>query len=104
MAGNRTCVTERLPRTVGLLGGGVIGGGWAARFILNGVDVRLYDPAPDAAERVNDRLAKARRAFEQLTQASLLPEGTLSERNGVGKTLGCWEQSVREIKGVQDEL
>lgn len=31
---------EELPRAVGLLGGGVIGG------ILNGVDVRLYDPAP----------------------------------------------------------
>ena len=25
--------------TVGLLGGGVIGGGWAARFLLNGLDV-----------------------------------------------------------------
>ena len=37
------------PRTVALLGGGVIGGGWAARFALNGVDVRLYDPAPEAA-------------------------------------------------------
>ena len=36
------------PAAVGLLGGGVIGGGWAARFLLNGVDVRLYDPAPEA--------------------------------------------------------
>ncbi|WP_283812240.1 3-hydroxyacyl-CoA dehydrogenase NAD-binding domain-containing protein [Bradyrhizobium cajani] len=33
------------PRVVGLLGGGIIGSGWAAKFILEGVDVRLYDPA-----------------------------------------------------------
>ena len=36
-------------RCVGLLGGGVIGGGWAARFLLNGVDVRVYDPIPKPA-------------------------------------------------------
>ena len=48
--------------TVGLLGGGVIGGGWAARFLLNGVDVRLYDPDPDAERDVGEMLANARRA------------------------------------------
>ena len=47
---------------VALLGGGVIGGGWAARFLLNGVDVSLYDPAPDAARTVEEMLANARRA------------------------------------------
>ena len=36
---------------VGLLGGGVIGGGWAARFVLNGVDVDLYDPDPERRAR-----------------------------------------------------
>jgi carnitine 3-dehydrogenase len=35
---------EARPRSVGLLGGGVIGGGWAARFLLNGVDVPLAAP------------------------------------------------------------
>ncbi|MDX6454904.1 MAG: carnitine 3-dehydrogenase, partial [Gaiellaceae bacterium] len=35
-------------RSVGLLGGGVIGGGWAARFLLNGLDVVLCDPDPEA--------------------------------------------------------
>ena len=47
---------------VGLLGGGVIGGGWAARFLLHGVDVRLYDPDPDAARKVGEVLDNARRA------------------------------------------
>ena len=49
-------------RIVALLGGGVIGGGWAARFLLNGIDVRLYDPAPDAERAVGEMLANARRA------------------------------------------
>src|SRR6185295_12201942 len=67
-----------LPQTVALLGGGVIGGGWAARFVLNGVDVRLYDPAPDAERAVGEVLDNARRAMRRLTLAPLPPEGTLT--------------------------
>jgi carnitine 3-dehydrogenase len=67
-----------VPRTVGLLGGGVIGGGWAARFVLNGVDVRLYDPAPDAERAVEEMIANARRALGRLTLAPLPPEGTVT--------------------------
>ncbi|MGN6798467.1 MAG: carnitine 3-dehydrogenase [Gaiellaceae bacterium] len=62
------------PRAVGLLGGGVIGAGWAARFLLNGVDVRLYDPA---SSPVDDVLANARRAYARLTLVPLPPEGSL---------------------------
>ena len=29
-----------------IIGGGVIGGGWAARFALNGWLVNLFDPDP----------------------------------------------------------
>jgi carnitine 3-dehydrogenase len=63
---------------VGLLGGGVIGGGWAARFLLNGADVRLYDPDPDAPRKVNAMLANARRAYARLTLAPLPAEGRLT--------------------------
>jgi carnitine 3-dehydrogenase / betainyl-CoA thioesterase len=66
------------PRTVALLGGGVIGGGWAARFVLNGVDVRLYDPAPDAERAVGEVLDNARRAMRRLTLAPLPAEGALT--------------------------
>jgi carnitine 3-dehydrogenase len=62
---------------VGLLGGGVIGGGWAARFALNGVDVRLYDPDPEAERKVGEVLANARRAYRRLTYAPLPPEGRI---------------------------
>jgi carnitine 3-dehydrogenase len=66
------------PRSVGLLGAGVIGGGWAARFLLAGVDVRLFDPSPAAAEATTVTLQRARRAWRRLTLAPLGPEGALT--------------------------
>ena len=69
--------TSARPHTVALLGGGVIGAGWAARFVLNGCDVRLYDPAPGVGDRAAEVLADARAAYEQLTLAPLPLEGEL---------------------------
>ena len=65
-------------QTVGLLGGGVIGGGWAARFLLNGVDVRMYDPDPQAPRKVGEVLDNARRAMAKLVMPALPTEGTLT--------------------------
>jgi carnitine 3-dehydrogenase len=65
------------PGSVALLGGGVIGAGWAARFALNGWDVRLHDPAPEARAGAADVLANARSAYEQLTLAPLPQQGEL---------------------------
>ena len=38
----------RMARKAAIIGGGVIGGGWAARFLLNGWDVSVFDPDPEA--------------------------------------------------------
>ncbi|MFN6122281.1 MAG: 3-hydroxyacyl-CoA dehydrogenase NAD-binding domain-containing protein, partial [Actinomycetes bacterium] len=75
-----TGTTSPIPglQTVGLLGGGVIGGGWAARFLLNGVDVKLYDPDPEAPRKIGEVMANARRAFDKLYMPGLPPEGTLT--------------------------
>ncbi len=62
---------------IGLLGGGVIGGGWAARFLLNGHDVVMFDPDPQAPRKVGEVLANARRANAKLTRAQWPAEGTL---------------------------
>ena len=70
--------STRRPRSVAVLGGGVIGGGWAARFVLNGVDVRLFDPDAGAARRVGAMLDNARRAYRRLTLAPLPAEGDLT--------------------------
>ena len=66
------------PSAVGLLGGGVIGAGWAARFALNGVDVRVYDPSPQARESVGAAVENARRAYGRLTLAPLPKEGSIT--------------------------
>ncbi|MET4218759.1 carnitine 3-dehydrogenase [Bradyrhizobium sp. LB14.3] len=88
-------MSERRLRTVGLLGGGVIGSGWAARFVLNGVDVRLHDPAPNALEQVQQQLENARRAYRRLTRISLPPEGRLSVAESVA-------DAVRGVELVQE--
>jgi len=64
-------------RTIGLIGGGVIGAGWAARFALAGYDVRLFDPDPATARKVEAVLGNARRAQRRLLGALLPPEGTV---------------------------
>jgi carnitine 3-dehydrogenase / betainyl-CoA thioesterase len=87
-------VSDR-PRSVGLLGGGVIGAGWAARFVLNGADVRLYDPAPAAAQSAEVVLANARRAYGRLTLAPLPAEGSLA-------VVGSAEEAVAGVDLVQE--
>jgi carnitine 3-dehydrogenase len=59
-----------------IIGGGVIGSGWAARFLLNGWDVRYFDPGPGADEALARTLEKARRWVPEVYDA-LPPEGQL---------------------------
>jgi carnitine 3-dehydrogenase / betainyl-CoA thioesterase len=66
------------PRAVGLLGAGVIGAGWAARFLLHGVDVRVFDPDPRAGEHVGRAVENARRAYAALLAAPLPTPGELT--------------------------
>jgi carnitine 3-dehydrogenase len=70
-------VTASDVTAVGLLGGGVIGGGWASRFALNGIDVVLYDPDPQAERKVDEMMANARRAWGTLTDAPTPSEGSV---------------------------
>jgi len=55
-------------RTVAEIGSGVIGSGWVATFLGNGLSVRLYDPAPDAAEKTR---AHVTRAWPQMVELGL---------------------------------
>jgi len=98
---------EKRPRAVGVLGGGVIGGGWAARFILNGVDVQLYGPSSGAVERVKGMLANARRAFRQLTMVRLPAEGVLTIVESVTdavRGVDLVQESAPESLGLKQQL
>ncbi|WP_164660959.1 carnitine 3-dehydrogenase [Tropicibacter sp. Alg240-R139] len=65
-------------KTAAIIGGGVIGGGWAARFLLNGWNVRVFDPDPEAQRKIGEVLGNARRSLPGLSDAPLPPEGALT--------------------------
>ena len=62
---------------VAVIGGGVIGAGWVARFSENGIDVSVYDPAPDAKQKLDVVLANAKHAYAKLTMAPRANKGKL---------------------------
>jgi carnitine 3-dehydrogenase len=68
----------RKVRTLGLLGTGVIGGGWAARALHFGVDVIAADVKPEMEDWIRGAVANAEPALARLTFAPLPPKGTLS--------------------------
>ncbi len=65
-------------KTAAIIGGGVIGGGWAARFLLNGWNVRIFDPDPQAERKLGEVLTQARWALPMLYDRALPEEGQLT--------------------------
>ncbi|WP_102107755.1 carnitine 3-dehydrogenase [Oceaniglobus roseus] len=66
-----------MTRTAAVIGGGVIGGGWAARFALMGWDVRVFDPDPEAERKLSEVMANARRSLPGLSDVALPAEGSV---------------------------
>jgi len=65
-------------RKVAAIGGGVIGAGWVARLLLNGIDVSIFDPDPEAERKVSEVMKNARRAYRTMLPEGLPKEGTLT--------------------------
>ncbi len=57
-------------KTVGIAGTGVIGAGWAARFLAYGLDVVAWDPAADAEGKLR---AAVENAWPALSKLGLFP-------------------------------
>ncbi|WP_341368530.1 carnitine 3-dehydrogenase [Yoonia sp. BS5-3] len=84
---------------VAIIGGGVIGGGWVARFLLNGWDVAVFDPDPEAERKISEVLSNARRSLPSLYDKALPPEGSLRFHDDIGPALdgAVWvQESVPE--------
>ncbi|SDN43154.1 carnitine 3-dehydrogenase [Lutimaribacter pacificus] len=82
-----------------IIGGGVIGGGWAARFLLNGWDVAVFDPDPEAARKLDEVLENARRALPGLGDVALPQEGRLRFATTIAEAVagaGWIQESVPE--------
>lgn len=84
-------------KTVGLIGGGVIGAGWAARLAINGIEVRVFDPDPEAQRKIDAVLENARRAYAKLTLAPLYEPAPV-------RLVPTLEAAVAEADFVQENL
>src|SRR5258708_8571935 len=84
-------------KRVGLVGGGVIGAGWAARMLLNGIDVAIYDPDPEIGRKLDAVIGNARRAFAKLMPSLQIDEGNLTIAAGI-------EAAVAGADFIQESL
>ena len=67
-----------MARKAAIIGGGVIGGGWAARFLLNGWNVSVFDPDPEAERKISEVMRNARAALPALSDVPMVAEGILT--------------------------
>ncbi len=80
-----------------ILGGGVIGGGWLARLIENGVEVSVYDPDRQAERKLGAVLANAERAMAKLTMAPRGAKGAWSLAGSVAEAVAGAELIVEAV-------
>ena len=80
-----------------IVGGGVVGAGWSARLLLNGIDVALWDPAPGAERTIGRTLDSARRTVGALLDTPLPPEGALH-------LAGSLEEAVADASYIQESV
>jgi len=86
-------------KVAAIIGGGVIGGAWAARFSLMGWDVRIFDPDPEATRKNGEVMDNARRALPGLSDAALPEEGAVTFHETIAETVqgAAWiQESVPE--------
>ncbi|MEM9204612.1 MAG: 3-hydroxyacyl-CoA dehydrogenase NAD-binding domain-containing protein [Actinomycetota bacterium] len=66
-----------------IVGAGVIGSAWAARFALHGIDVKVSDPNPDAQRIIDEVLDNARAAWADLELPAPV-EGSITVVDSIG--------------------
>lgn len=96
-----------MTKTAAIIGGGVIGGGWAARFLLNGWDVRVYDPDPEAERKISEVMANARNALPMLYEVAMPAEGRLSFASSIAEAVtgaDYVQESVSERIELKDKV
>ena len=76
-----------MARKAAIIGGGVIGGGWTARFLLNGWNVSVFDPDPEAERKIAAVLANARLALPALSDVPMPHEGVLTFAGTIGEAV-----------------
>ena len=80
-----------------IIGGGVIGAGWISRLIENGIDVSVYDPATDAAEKVEAVLKNSRYAYSKLISSPRSTEGSVRFCKNIAAAVASAELIVESV-------
>ena len=78
-------------KTIGLVGTGVIGSGWAVRVLARGYDVVAWDPAADGEDRLREAIE---RAWPAATELGLFP--------GADSSRMRWADSPEEVADAAD--
>ena len=86
-----------LPKKAAVIGGGVIGGGWVARLLLNGVDVAVYDKDPQAEDKIKAILENGERAFAKMTMAPPPPKGMITICHDLAAAVGDAEWIIEAV-------
>ena len=89
-------MTQQEIKTIALVGGGVIGGGWATRCLANGLNVVVTDPRPESRDYVERMIDEA---WPILEAADLIAEsaGQLSFADNI-------EAAVAQADFVQENV
>lgn len=82
---------------VAVVGTGVIGNGWIARFLAQGYDVVAFDPSEGAEERTRDAIDRAWPSLETVGLAL----GASKDRLTFAPTL---EEAVKDAKLIQENV
>ncbi len=84
-------------RNAAIIGGGVIGAGWVARLIENGISVHIYDPAEKARQNVEAVLENSRYAYKKLVGAPRMAEGNVIFASSLGDAVKNAELIVESV-------
>lgn len=88
------------------IGGGVIGAGWVARLVLNGIDVSIFDPDPEAERKVDAVMKNARAAYRQMAP-SLPKEGRITYAKTIAEAVAgadLIQESVPERLDIKHKV
>jgi carnitine 3-dehydrogenase len=97
----------RQVRTLGLLGTGVIGAGWAARALHFGIHVIAADVNPQMESWLRGAVETAQRALSRLTLAPLPPPGGLeftTDLDSVARRADFIQENVPEVVELKQRV
>ncbi|GAB3523589.1 3-hydroxyacyl-CoA dehydrogenase NAD-binding domain-containing protein [Arthrobacter monumenti] len=93
--------------TVACVGAGTIGGGWAAYFLARGYRVKVWDPSPDAGDKLRQLIDAAWPALTKLGLADGADPDNFSVHTDLAEAVegaGFIQESAPEVLELKQDL